>query len=212
MEAIPRHQCLVYDGAPSLHLPALARVLRDKLQQNYRCLYMNSRPMVAGMQSYLAMEGVEVENVIRKRRLLLSWEQMHLVNGLFDVDKMLNTLSDALQSALRDGYTGLWATGDMSWEMGPEKNLPKLLDYERRLDEFLEAHPRMGGVCQYRMDTMPRTAVQQGLVAHRALFINETLSILNPQYLHPEMSSPSAVAQAEPELALRPIWERQSAV
>ncbi len=52
MEPLRRHQCLVYEGAPSLHLPAVARVVHGKLKDNYRCLYLNTRAMVAGMQSY----------------------------------------------------------------------------------------------------------------------------------------------------------------
>ncbi|HLJ79225.1 MAG TPA: MEDS domain-containing protein, partial [Acidobacteriaceae bacterium] len=75
-------------------------------------------------------------------------------------------------------------TGDMSWEMGSEKNLTKLLEYERRLEEFLEAHAEMGGVCQYRTDTLPAETVRQGRIAHRSLFINETLSIINTDYVH----------------------------
>jgi hypothetical protein len=185
MEPTSRHQCLIYDGAPSLHLPGLARVVRSKLRENYRCLYLNSRPMVAGMQSYLAAAGVEVEKEVARGSLVVTSERPHLVDDIFDVDGMLGMLEQALGQALRDGYEGLWATGDMSWEMGSEKNLPKLLEYERRLEQFLEAHPEIGGVCQYRTDTLPAEVVRQGQMMHRTLFINETLSILNPYYLYP---------------------------
>jgi hypothetical protein len=94
-------------------------------------------------------------------------------------------LEQTLAQALRDGYAGLWATGDMSWEMGAEKNLTKLLEYERRLEAFLEEHAEIGGVCQYRMDTLPAEAVRHGQRTHRSVFINETLSILNEHYVPP---------------------------
>ena len=185
MEPHARHQCLIYEGAPSLHLRALARVMQTKLRDNYRCIYLNSRPMVAGMQSYLAAEGVDVGRETARGSLVVTWEREHLVNEIFDVSGMLEMLGQALCRALDDGYAGLWATGDMSWEMGSEKNLPKLMEYERRLEEFLEAHPEMGGVCQYRTDTLPAHAVHQGRMTHRSLFINETLSLLNADYVHP---------------------------
>jgi len=184
MEPTSRHQCLMYEGAPSVHLQALARVIRAKLRDNYRCLYLNSRPMVAGMKSYLAAEGVDVEREIARGSLVATSERHYLVNGIFNVDGMVLMLEETLQRALGDGYAGLWATGDMSWEMGSKKNLTKLLEYERRLEEFLEAHAEMGGVCQYRTDTLPAEAVRQGRIAHRSLFINETLSILNTEYVH----------------------------
>ena len=67
METIPRHQCLVYSGAPNMHLRAVSLVIRGKLEQRHRCVYLNSEPMVAGMRSYLAAAGVDVE---RARELL----------------------------------------------------------------------------------------------------------------------------------------------
>ena len=42
-------------------------------------------------------------------------------------------LEASVIDAMRDGYKGLWATGDMLWEFGSERNLPKLGEYERRL-------------------------------------------------------------------------------
>jgi hypothetical protein len=141
LEPAPRHQCLIYEGAPSRHLPALAAVMLLKLQQNYRCLYLNSLPMVAGMRSYLAAAGVDVAHEVGKASLVLLSDQWHLAGGRFDVERMMHTLEDGLHQALGDGYKGLWATGDMTWEMGPQKDYSKLLEYERRLEKCFREHP-----------------------------------------------------------------------
>lgn len=133
---VPRHQCLVYEGSPAPHLPGLAALLRQKLRENYRCLYLNSPPMVAGMRSYLFAAGMDVPKEVTKGGLVLSSDTMHLLNGRFYSDRMLRMLDDAVEEALKDGYRGLWATGDMSWEFGPEKDFSKLLEYEWRLEEF----------------------------------------------------------------------------
>lgn len=178
-----RHQCLVYDGPPSRHLPAVTAVLRQRLRDNHRCLYMNSAPMVAGIRSYLSAEGVDVRQEIERGSLVLSSEQGHLVEGRFDMGRMLATLEGAINQALIDGYEGLWATGDMSWEFGPRKDFTILLEYERKLEELFSKYPVLGGICQYHTDTLPQEAVQQGITSHKALFINETLSRLNPQYV-----------------------------
>jgi hypothetical protein len=165
----------------------LAAIVREKLQQNYRCLYLNSSPMVAEMRSYLAAAGVDVAHEVTRNALVLTSEQGHLVDGThFDSERMMRSLENALSEALREGYKGLWATGDMTWELGPDKDFSKLLEYERRLEEFFRTHPEIGGVCQYHAETLPRNVVQQGLLVHRALFINETLSLVNPHYFCPE--------------------------
>ena len=180
-----RHQCLIYKGAPSRQLPALAATTRQMLGANYRCWYLNSPSMVAGMSSYLAAQGLDVAHEVSKTRLVLSSDQSHLSDGNFDVDEMIGKLEDAVVQALRDGYQGLWATGDMSWEFGSERNLQKLLQYERQLEALFRRQPRLCGICQYHGDLLPHEILSQGQLTHRAVFINETLSRINPHYAEP---------------------------
>ncbi len=197
MECASRHHCLIYEGAPSRQLPALAAVAHEKLQQNYRCLYLNSPPMVAGMRSYLAAAGVDVSHETARSSLFLSSAQ-HLAPGEpFDVQRMIDSLKSALDLALDYGFSGLWATGDMSWEFGPTKDFSRLLDYEWRLEEFLQANTQMSGVCQYRADMLPREAMRHGVLAHSSIFVNQTLSLINPRYLHPERYTREAVENFE---------------
>jgi hypothetical protein len=181
MEVDRRHQCLIYEGAPSRLLPALAATIQHKLSEGRRCLYLNSRPMVAGMRSYLAAIGVDVVYEIAKARLVLSSEPVTAYDGGFDVDLMLLKLEDALDQALSDGYSGLWATGDMTWEFGHQKNLKKLLEYERGLEGLMQRRPELSGICQYHQDTLPREATRIGLLTHQFAYINDTLSRINPQ-------------------------------
>ncbi len=185
MEPHSRHQCLIYEGSPAIHLPALAAIVRKKLSENYRCLYLNSPPMVAGIGSYLAAIGVDVAHEMAKTSLVLTSHLGHLVNGHFDVDRMMHSLEDAVRQALGDGYRGLWATGDMGWEFGQKKDFGKLLEYEVRLEEYFNKQPHLCGICQYHADTLPHEVVQQGRLTHQSLFVNETLSRLNPHYAPP---------------------------
>lgn len=210
MEPAPRHQCLIYDGAPSRHLPAVAPVMREKLQQNYRCLYLNSPAMVAGMRSYLAAAGVDVAHEVGKASLVLSSDQQHLTGGSFDVERMMHTLEAAFHQALGDGYEGLWATGDMTWEMGPHKDSAKLLEYEWRLEAFFREHPELGGICQYHADTLPREMMRQGLLVHPTIFVNETLSFLNPHYTHHGTSPNAALENAELDSVIGRLCQSQS--
>ena len=134
------------------------------------------------MASYLAAEGIDVAREVSKTSLVFSSDQSHLSDGGFDVDEMISKLDDAIVQALTDGYKGLWATGDMSWEVGSERNLPKLLKYERQLEELFRRQPMLCGVCQYHSDLLPQETLRQSLLTHRAVFINETLSWVNPHY------------------------------
>ncbi len=183
MESIPRHHCLIYEGPPSRQLPMLAAVICRKIEENYRCLYLNSPTMVAGMGSYLAAQGRVVLEDTKRGSLVLSSELHSSSEGLFDMDGMLAGLENALEQALKDGYKGLWASGDMTWEFGRAKDFSQLLEYEWRLEQFFQKHPELEGICQYHADTLPPEAMKQGRDAHPAIFISETLSLVNPYYL-----------------------------
>ena len=202
MNTTPRHQCLIYEGSPSRQLRSVAALVQQKLTQNYRCLYLNSPVMVAGIRCYLAAAGIDIAHEVEKSSLVLSSDQQHLIEGRFDGDQMMRTLEEALNRALEDGYDGLWATGDMTWEVGPQQDFSKLLEYEWRLEEFFQTHPALGGICQYHADTLPREALRHGLLAHPLIFVNETLSRLNPHYLRPDSYSDRAASNPELESAI----------
>lgn len=211
MTSASRHQCLIYDGPPSRQLPAIASVIHEKLSQNRRCLYLNSPPMVAGIKSYLAAEGVDVAHEAAKGSLVLSSDQHHLVGDWhFDVDRMIEMLQRTLDQTLIDGYDGLWASGDMSWEFGPAKDLSKLLEYEWRLEEFLRAHPQMEGICQYHSDILPRNVLRNGLLTHSQLFINETLTMLNPHCGTPQAVAETVIVDPQLDHALDRLLQRGS--
>jgi hypothetical protein len=182
MKESAQHRCLVYHGAPSVYLPAITTVLSVYLKENYRCLYLNSPAMVAGLRTCLAASGVDVVEAVQRGALVLTSDQSHLIDGVFDTDRMLAMLEKATTQARLDGYEGLWASGDMLWEFGSERNLTKLLAYEVGLEKLMRAQPTLCGICQYHCDNLPLEAVQVALYTHPTLFINETLSLLNQHY------------------------------
>ncbi len=189
---------MIYAGSPATHLRGVAQVVIEKLRMNNRCLYLNSPTMVAGIRSYLAAAGLDVAEEVNKRSLMLSSDQNHLVNGHFDVDGMLSMLGSAVDEALADGYTGLWATGDMTWELGSEENFEKLMEYECGLERLIRGQPALSGICQYHQDTLPDDTLHVALSRHRAVYINETLSRLNPIYS--PMESPMTKRLSTPRL------------
>jgi hypothetical protein len=192
MQQASRHECLIYKGSPAQHLPALAALMREKLNERHRCLYLDSPPMVAGLRSYLATTGIDVAREVGNGSLVLSSDQTHLASGRFDADRILQEIEAAVHLALSDGYQGLWATGDMTWEFGSEKEMTKLIEYEWKLEDLFRRQPCLSGVCQYHVDTLPKDAARNGLLSHQTIFINETLSRLNPHYVTREAYSTNA--------------------
>jgi len=194
MDETIRHQCMIYRGSPAEHLRGLAQLIVKKLEAKNRCLYLNSPSMVAGIRSYLSGAGLDVAQEVSKGSLVLSSSTDHLVNGRFDVERMLKMLGDAVDGALSDGYPSLWATGDMTWEFGGEESFEKLLAYECGLEALFRIRPALSGICQYHQDTLAEDSLHVALSKHRAVFINETLSRLNPFYSQMESAPPPGLS------------------
>lgn len=138
--------------------------------------------MVAGIRSTLASMGTDVAGEEAKTSLILSADPVSS-GGNFNSEIMLRQLEDAIDLALKDGYIGLWVSGDMTWEFGPEKDFSKLLDYELKLETLFSKRKELCGICQYHKDTLPQDVMRQSLLAHRNIVISETLSRINPHYL-----------------------------
>lgn len=164
-------------------MPCLGEKLKEMLERNHRCLYLNCDPMLDEMREYLAEAGVDVAGETARGSLVLSSDRNHLMNGQFSLESMMEGLAGSLAQALADGYEGMFATGDMSWEFGPEADFSELMEYEWKLEEFFEAHPQLSGVCQYHLNSLPWDVMQQGLESHPGIFVTEELSVKNPHYV-----------------------------
>ena len=114
METGFRHQGFMHHGPPSRHIPMIAAVIKARLEQKHRCLYFDSKQMVAGLRSDLAQIGVDVARETAKNSLVFSSHLSHLSEDqTFDIDRMIAALEDALNQTSRDGYVGLWVSGDL---------------------------------------------------------------------------------------------------
>lgn len=142
---------------------------------------------------------VDVAKEIAKTSLMLSSDPAISAEGVFDTDLMICKLESAVEQALKDGYNGLFATGDITWEFGAQQeNFTKLLEYEWKLEKLFHKQPKLSGICQYHQNTLPREVMRQGLLSHRALFVNETLARVNEYYS--ETASEAEEAAKDPAL------------
>src|ERR1700722_5664433 len=114
-QEVSRHKCLIYDGHPSEQLPVVIPLLADGLQNNWRCLYLGSPEMVRMVDIALAATGVDTAHEANRGALVFSSDRNHLADGKFVPEQMIDGLCAQIDGALKDGFEGLCATGDMKW-------------------------------------------------------------------------------------------------
>ena len=72
-------------------------------------------------------------------------------------------------------------------------------------------HPEMSGICQYHADTLPREILHKGVRAHSHLFVNETLTIINPHYIdRKSLSQPATNGLIELDCFISGILNHES--
>jgi signal transduction histidine kinase len=197
-QEVSRHKCLIYDGHPSEQLPVVVPLLTDGLQNNWRCLYLGSPEMVQMLDTALVATGIDTAREADRGALIFSSDRSHLSGGKFLPEKMIDSLCSQIDGALSDGFEGLCATGDMKWELGPDKNFDALLEYEARLDRVFRAKP-LRGICQYHRNTIPAKAVRDALVAHPSVYIGNVLNRDNLFYIPPELLLETRDGSSDPK-------------
>jgi len=94
----------------------------------------------------------------------------------------------------------------MTWEFGPRENFAKLVEYEWQLEKLFRRRPQLTGICQYHNDTLSPEIMRQGLMTHRSVYINETLSYLNTHYIEPDEPIERAPAKADLDIGLANLF------
>lgn len=183
---VSRHKCLIYDGQPSEQLPVVVPLLLQGLSENWRCLYLGDPETVEIVRAALTARGTDVAGETARGALVFSSDRSHLEGGGFDPRAMVGMLRGLIDQAVKDGFQGLCATGDMMWELGSVKNFSRLLEYEALLEQVFREKPLMG-ICQYRRDTVPARAIEDALLTHRSACIGGALERDNLFYLPPEL-------------------------
>ena len=201
-----RHKCLIYDGDPSEQLPVIVPLLCEGLRDNWRCLYIGSPQMVSMIEAALRSAGIDVVHETKRGSLVLSSERNLLSDGAFDPHLMLDGLRHLIDTAVRDGFKGLCATGDMSWELAHDRNFERLLEYEALLEQLIQNKP-LRGICQYHRDLVPAQAVRDALMSHRSAFIGGVLNVANPFYTPPEV-----LLSAKTDVAKQVEWMCQQVI
>src|SRR5579872_5743476 len=186
-DEVSRHKCLIYDGQLSAQLPVVIPFLVDGLRNNWRCLYVGSPEATKMVDQALVGSGVNTMREAKGGGLVISSDRSHLSAGTFDPRRMVEWLSESIDDAVKAGFEGLCATGDMRWELGEDQNFEHLLEYEARLEQLFRTKP-LRGICQYHRDLVPAHAIRNALITHRSAYLGAQLKPDNFFYIPPELT------------------------
>jgi hypothetical protein len=158
------HACLLYTNRKA-QVAAVVDFLKLGFPKNERCFFLGDPETVERVRASLQSAGVNVDEELRNESLVLSSDRSFLTHGTFNGERMLFFLQQAEADAKKAGFSGLRATGDIIWQMGPHLDFRIFLDYEKLLDAFLKKS-NVVGLCQYHTASVPVNYLEEAIRNH----------------------------------------------
>lgn len=217
------HLCLIYETREE-QFAALVPFIRIGLERGERCVYIADDNTAAVVLDALAAQVLDVASAVASGALMMVGKrETYLQSGAFDPDLMIRFLHDAAEAAKAAGFAALRATGEMTWALGAEPGVERLMEYEAKLNDFFATHDALA-ICQYNRARFSLTVIRDVLRTH-PLVIYGSVVCRNVFYVPPvEWFAPDAasmevtrlldglLARERDEEALRAQTQQQAAV
>lgn len=140
--------------------------IKEGLLNEERCIYVVGESAIDDVKEGLVGLGVGVDPHIRSGQLrILTVAETYLRSGRFSRVEMLSFLTLAVREALRVGYRGLRATGEVSWAVEKPELLDEFLRYEALVTSTFANRP-VKLLCQYDTRNMTGDTILGVLDAH----------------------------------------------
>ncbi|HSU82374.1 MAG TPA: MEDS domain-containing protein [Thermoanaerobaculia bacterium] len=179
------HLCLVYRSAAE-QTAALVPYLKAGLAAGERCLFVGHGTSARRLEHALTEASIDVQGECDRGALVFVTQRDNwLPGGRFDPGAMMDSLRQAEQQALDDGFSGLRATWNMGWVLEGTPGADRLIEYEAHLNRFL-AGSRTCALCRYSRDGSSPELIEDALHTHPLAVLGDQICP-NAYYEPPDM-------------------------
>ena len=179
------HACCIYSTNAEL-VDIVSDFVAEGLGLGERCWYVAASNDDGAVVAALQCRGVQVVNETRRGAFaLIPANEAYPVQDTFEPERSMRVFSDAIEQALRDGFTGFRAVAEMSWALKPG-GTERLIEYEALL-RTLFASARVTGLCLYPRVSTPAEALLGVLATHPLAATRGPIAV-NPFY-EPDVQS-----------------------
>ncbi len=186
IERIPpgHHLCMIYENLDQ-QFAAVIPFIRIGLERGERCLYIADDNTAEAVLEAMRQGGIDVESAMSSGALVVADKQeTYLREGRFDPDSMIRFLAEANASAKAGGFSALRATGEMTWTLGPEPGVERLVEYEAKLNSFFATAGAVA-ICQYNRQKFSPALISNVIQSHPQVIFGG-LVCKNSYYVPPE--------------------------
>ena len=194
------HACLLYKSREEQFAAAIP-FIKMGLERHEKCVYIADENSADTVLKALRAKGVDVESAVESGSLaIVTKVDTYLRGGGFDPDAMIAFLKEATESAVENGFTALRATGEMTWALGPEPGVERLIEYEAKLNDLIPNYNVLA-ICQYNSNRFDADTLLGVIRTHPTAIIGDVVGE-NPFYVSKEEA-----VNPQPGVALAHVLE-----
>jgi PAS domain S-box-containing protein len=168
------HICCVYETEEE-HRLLLTPFIRNGLEAGDKVIYITDVHTAETVINYLREDGLEVEPYTEKKQIVFfSSTDVYLREGVFDPAIMIALLRDETHRALKEGFSALRVTGEMSWALNGSPGSERLIEYEAKLNELIPENQCLA-LCQYDKRRFSSELLQGVLYTHPVIAVGTNI-------------------------------------
>ncbi|MDZ7262440.1 MAG: MEDS domain-containing protein, partial [candidate division KSB1 bacterium] len=178
------HLCCIYQNREQ-QMQMVIPFLKVGLERGEQCFYITDENSEADILKALGAYGLKPQPYLKQGQLVfLTAKDAYLKNGVFDPERMIALLEQTLERALKQGYSGLRVTGEMTWVFTKLPGTERLVEYEARLNTFFPGR-KVTAICQFNETRFDPKVLLNVLRTHRLVLVRDQVCE-NFYYLPPE--------------------------
>ena len=178
------HICTIFENRGQ-QMSVMVPFMVQGIQEGQRCVWASPEPAAAAFREELMKAGADLPTLEASGQLIIiPAVDYYLHDGVFEPEKTLELAELLYEDSVRSGYTGIRATGDVSWLEGDPVDLELWEGYERTFTERLRGK-RVVTVCQYDQRRFSGAYVVAALHTHPIVILGETVC-RNPFFVEEE--------------------------
>jgi hypothetical protein len=178
------HLCLIY-SSPDDQLAAAIPFIRFGLERNEQCVYIVDDNTAAVVLDAMRDDGIDIKANLDSGALIVTHKQeTYLKDVFFNPDRMIDYLRKATNDSKASGFEALRVTGEMTWALGSDPKMKKLIEYEAKLNHFFPDNDALA-ICQYNRNRFSPEVIINVIRTH-PLVICDGLVCKNFYYVPPD--------------------------
>lgn len=179
------HMCLIFTNEKERQ-DSLLKFLLSGLKGNERVACFSENVSEETVRTFLAEEGISYDERKAQNAISLSGtREVYFQGGVFDPERMLNTLIHFYEQSKEEGFPAARVIGEMIPEIEHVPGGERLMEYECRVSLLVRNHP-ITTVCLYDARDFDGATILNILKVHPKMIVNGAV-VQNPFFIEPEI-------------------------